>query len=80
MTDRQIFSLVMRLFGLWLAAWQGVFNLCVSLVSLTDVFLVRSPADRAITGTCGLVIGLILMKSEWLVKFVYGSEPEQNSN
>jgi hypothetical protein len=81
MTDRKIFGLAMRLFGLWLAAWQGVFNLCVSIIALTDFFQTRSPADRAITGICGLIIGLILMKGEWLVRFVYGPErSDQNPN
>ena len=74
MTDRKIFGLGVRLLGLWLATWQGAFRVAAALVE---------PRERgyAIGGIVGLIIGLILMKGEWIVRFVYGPEPaKDNSN
>lgn len=75
MTDRKIFGVGVRLFGLWLAIWQGVFRVAVSLAES------RSSGGYAIAGLLGLTIGLILMKGEWIVRFVYGPEPtKENPN
>ena len=67
-TDRKIFGLGVRLFGLWLVIWQGVFRVAVSLAEF------RSSGGYAIGGLLGLIIGLVLMKGEWIVRFVYGPE------
>jgi uncharacterized membrane protein HdeD (DUF308 family) len=73
-TDRKIFGVGVRLFGLWLLVWQGVFRMVVSVPD-------RHLGGYVIGGLVGVVIGLVLMKGEWIVRFVYGPElTKENSN
>jgi len=84
MTDRKIFGIIVRVLGLWLAAYEGLVNISVAIATAADHSVTGgySAEHRLLVGFFSLIVGIALLKGGWLVKLAYGSEPriEQNSN
>jgi hypothetical protein len=84
MTDRKLFGVAVRVVGLWLAAYQGLVDLFAAIATAADQRMTNgySAEHRLLVGVFTLIMGVALLKGEWLVRFAYGSEPrtEQNSN
>lgn len=81
MTDRSLFGVAVRAIGVWLAAYEGAGNAISGLASFMDHRVITtslSPEHRFINAGLSLVVGILLIKGEWLVRIVYGSDSLSN--
>jgi hypothetical protein len=78
MTDRKIFGLVTRLVGGYVVlygmhqAWSGI-ALLIHLYPSTNGEG-YTPSAYLSSALVRFVLGLLLLKGEWLVKFAYGQQ------
>jgi hypothetical protein len=78
MTDRKIFGLVTRLVGGYVVlygmhqAWSGI-ALLIHLYPSTNAEG-YTPSAYLSSALVRFVLGLLLLKGEWLVKFAYGQQ------
>jgi hypothetical protein len=73
MTERNVFGLVVRVLGLYLAGYWGLLELYSGFGRLAE------PSKGAagpyfIVGLACLITGILLIKGNWLVSFAYGRE------
>ena len=83
MTDRKIFGIAVRVMGLWLAAYYGLVDILAAIATAADQRMTGgySAEHRLLVGVFSLIMGVALLKGEWLVRFVYAEpQTEQNSN
>lgn len=76
MTDRKLFGVGVRLVGLYLGLYMGVLNLFSGIGCLAT-------GDRAasyfIMGILATLMGIALIKAEWLVRLAYGESVDPTS-
>jgi hypothetical protein len=74
--DRDLFGVIVRTFGLGMTIWGGYTATWLAHASVAKTSLgTHPPADYLIYAAFLLIVGVALLKGEWVVRFAYGRPP-----